>query len=41
MSTPQSTPPIIEFNGVNKWYGQFQVLRDIQLKVARGERIVL
>jgi general L-amino acid transport system ATP-binding protein len=40
MSTPQSAP-IIEFNGVNKWYGQFHVLRDIQLKVARGERIVI
>jgi general L-amino acid transport system ATP-binding protein len=33
--------PIIEFDGVNKWYGEFHVLRDIQLKVARGERIVI
>jgi general L-amino acid transport system ATP-binding protein len=33
--------PIIEFDGVNKWYGQFHVLRDIQLQVAKGERIVI
>ena len=39
MTSPQS--PIIEFNGVNKWYGEFHVLRDIHLKVARGERIVI
>ena len=26
---------------VNKWYGQFHVLRDIDLAVARGERIVI
>ncbi len=34
--------PIIEFNKVNKWYGNnFHVLRDIDLAVARGERIVI
>jgi general L-amino acid transport system ATP-binding protein len=33
--------PIILFEGVNKWYGQFHVLRDIQLKVPKGERIVI
>jgi general L-amino acid transport system ATP-binding protein len=33
--------PLIEFDGVNKWYGDFHVLRDIQLKVAKGERIVI
>ncbi len=31
----------IELVGVNKWYGDFHVLRDIKLKVARGERIVI
>jgi general L-amino acid transport system ATP-binding protein len=36
-----SESPIIEFNGVNKWYGKFHVLRDIELNVARGERIVI
>ena len=33
--------PIIEFNAVNKWYGEFHVLRDIDLAVAKGERIVI
>jgi general L-amino acid transport system ATP-binding protein len=33
--------PIIEMAGVNKWYGKFHVLRDIDLEVARGERVVV
>jgi general L-amino acid transport system ATP-binding protein len=33
---------IISFDKVNKWYGNdFHVLRDIDLRVARGERIVI
>ncbi|MBB1593317.1 amino acid ABC transporter ATP-binding protein [Achromobacter sp. UMC46] len=32
---------IIRLQGVNKWYGQFHVLRDINLDVAPGERIVV
>ena len=36
------TQPIITFNKVNKWYGNnFHVLRDIDLSVAKGERIVI
>ncbi|UCH17613.1 MAG: amino acid ABC transporter ATP-binding protein [Burkholderiales bacterium] len=36
------TEPIITFEKVNKWYGDnFHVLRDIDLSVARGERIVI
>src|SRR4029078_12267464 len=31
----------VEVIGLNKWYGEFHVLRDISLKVARGERIVI
>ena len=31
----------VEIIGMNKWYGQFHVLRDIDLTVYRGERIVL
>src|SRR3954470_7953618 len=31
----------IEMTGVHKWYGDFHVLRDINLKVTRGERIVV
>ncbi|MDG9928130.1 MULTISPECIES: amino acid ABC transporter ATP-binding protein [Pseudomonas] len=33
--------PIIRLQGVNKWYGQFHVLKDINLDVQPGERIVL
>jgi general L-amino acid transport system ATP-binding protein len=34
--------PIITFEKVNKWYGDdFHVLRDVDLRVAAGERIVI
>lgn len=33
--------PMILLQGVNKWYGQFHVLKDINLSVQQGERIVL
>jgi general L-amino acid transport system ATP-binding protein len=33
--------PIVSIAGLNKWYGEFHVLRDISLDVARGERIVI
>ncbi len=32
---------MVEMRGVNKWYGDFHVLRDIDLEVKRGERIVI
>lgn len=32
---------MIRLINVNKWYGQFHVLRDINLEVAKGERIVI
>lgn len=32
---------IISMQDVNKWYGKFHVLRDINLEVAPGERIVI
>lgn len=32
---------IIKFERVNKWYGEFHVLKDIDLSVGRGEKIVL
>ncbi len=32
---------IIQMENVSKWFGQFQVLRDINLDVAAGERIVI
>ncbi len=33
--------PIIEVNSMHKWYGDFHVLSDINLKVKLGERIVI
>src|SRR5471032_755731 len=36
-----NTPVAVELVGVNKWYGDFHVLRDINLKVMGGERIVI
>ncbi len=32
---------VIEINGMHKWYGSFHVLKDINLKVNLGERIVV
>src|SRR3546814_3824025 len=32
---------VIELNSVNKWYGEFHVLKDIDLTVYKGERIVI
>jgi len=32
---------IVEMNGVHKWYGNFHVLKDVNLKVEKGERIVI
>ena len=36
-----TTDPIVGISGLNKWYGDFHVLRDIGIDVAKGERIVI
>src|SRR3954453_15513946 len=36
-----ATNSIVGINALNKWYGDFHVLRDINLDVAKGERIVI
>ena len=36
-----SSEPVIRMQGVHKWFGQFHVLKDINLSVRQGERIVL
>jgi general L-amino acid transport system ATP-binding protein len=36
-----TSDPIIVMAGVNKWFGAFHVLKDIDLEVRRGERIVV
>lgn len=38
---PPSDDICIKMEGVNKWYGDFHVLKDINLKVCVGERIVI
>ena len=44
--TAQTAPltdvtPAIDITGLSKWFGDFQVLRDISLTVRKGERIVV
>ena len=39
---PQTSSALaVEIIGMHKWYGEFHVLRDINLSVERGERIVI
>jgi general L-amino acid transport system ATP-binding protein len=33
--------PVIQLNDVNKWYGDFQALKNINLTIDRGERVVV
>jgi general L-amino acid transport system ATP-binding protein len=37
----ETAVPAVQMIGVNKWYGDFLVLRDINLTVKTGERIVV
>ncbi|MDA0653875.1 MAG: amino acid ABC transporter ATP-binding protein [Proteobacteria bacterium] len=41
MQDQTAAGPIIEIKGVNKWFGDYHALRDINLTVARQERIVI
>jgi polar amino acid transport system ATP-binding protein len=40
-STRSATQPMIAMQGVEKWFGSFQALSDINLSVRAGEKIVL
>ena len=40
-SAASASAVAIEMIDVHKWYGAFHVLRNINLRVARGERIVV
>jgi len=40
-STAAPTESVIQMSGVNKWFGEFHVLKDINFSVDRGERIVI
>jgi general L-amino acid transport system ATP-binding protein len=41
LASAASSEVIIEVNQMNKWYGSFHVLKDIDLTVHKGERIVV
>jgi general L-amino acid transport system ATP-binding protein len=41
MAAETQAEPIIALRHVDKWYGDFHVLRDINLEVGRGERVVV
>ena len=40
-NSSHNSPYIVEINQLNKWYGDFHVLRDIDLRVKQGEKIVI
>ena len=37
---PDTGEPVIQLIDVNKWYGEFQALKNVNLTVQRGERVV-
>lgn len=39
--TSMSNEVVIELKDMNKWYGDFHVLKDINMKVYKGERIII
>jgi polar amino acid transport system ATP-binding protein len=41
MITTRSEPAMIRMAGIEKWYGAFQALKDINIRVGKGEKIVL
>ncbi|MGI9352909.1 MAG: amino acid ABC transporter ATP-binding protein [Rhizobiaceae bacterium] len=40
-AAPLSNESVISITNLNKWYGNFHVLKDINMEVAKGERIVI
>jgi ABC-type polar amino acid transport system ATPase subunit len=38
---PDPNAAVVQMEGINKWYGAYHALRDIDLQVAAGERIVI
>lgn len=39
--TETSARPLVEISGLCKWYGDFSALYDINMNVARGEKVVI
>ena len=40
-NTHKTAQTVIDIKAMHKWYGQFHVLKDINLQVKKGERIVI
>jgi general L-amino acid transport system ATP-binding protein len=40
-NNPTMTPSAVKMESVNKWFDQFHVLKDIDLNVADGEKVVI
>ena len=40
-SPTSSTEIVVKFDRVSKWYGDFQVLKEISFEVSRGEKVVI
>ncbi|MFM2443532.1 MAG: hypothetical protein RJB09_718 [Pseudomonadota bacterium] len=40
-ATPLQNDVAVDIRGMNKWFGSFHVLRDINLTVKRGEKLVI
>ena len=40
-TAPKLGAPIIEMRDVNKWYGEFHVLRNVNMQVRKGEKVVI
>ena len=40
-ASDDSNAVLVQMNGINKWYGVYHALRDIDLQVAPGERVVI
>jgi ABC-type sugar transport system ATPase subunit len=38
---PLKNAVAVDLKGVHKWYGDFHVLKDVNLAVAKGERLVI
>jgi len=41
LAPPEPNAPVVRMDGINKWYGLFHALRDIDLRVAPGERVLI
>jgi general L-amino acid transport system ATP-binding protein len=42
MTTPSPVAPaVVEMSGINKWYGTYHAIRDLDLHVAPGERVLI